>query len=101
MNNSKIYWEDLGVTVEISAFEPGDHVAEYHVMLHVDPQHDLFEGQLERIYKAEERLFSLPQLCEAKTVFKRYFLSDATNQEISFEDSSKDISSAMPPIRNL
>lgn len=81
MNNSKIYWEDLGVTVEISAFEPGDHVAEYHVMLHVDPQHDLFEGQLERIYKAEERLFSLPQLCEAKTVFKRYFLSDATNQE--------------------
>lgn len=81
MNNSKIYWEDLGVTVEISAFEPGDYVAEYHVMLHVDPQHDLFEGQLERIYKAEERLFSLPQLCEAKTVFKRYFLSDATNQE--------------------
>lgn len=81
MNNSKIYWEDLGVTVEISAFEPGDHVAEYHVMLHVDPQHDLFDGQLERIYKAEERLFSLPQLCEAKTVFKRYFLSDATNQE--------------------
>ncbi len=81
MNNSKIYWEDLGVTVEISAFEPGDHVAEYHVMLHVDPQHDLFDGQLERIYKAEECLFSLPQLCEAKTVFKRYFLSDATNQE--------------------
>lgn len=81
MNNSKIYWEDLGVTVEISAFEPGDYVAEYHVMLHVDPQHDLFEGQLERIYKAEERLFSLPQLCKAKTVFKRYFLSDATNQE--------------------
>ena len=81
MNNSKIYWEDLGVTVEISAFEPGDHVAEYHVMLHVDPQHELFDGQLERIYKAEERLFSLPQLCEAKTVFKRYFLSDATNQE--------------------
>lgn len=81
MNNLKIYWEDLGVYAEISAFEPENKVAEYHVMLHVTPQQDLFNGQLERIYKGEERLACLPLLNDAKVIFKRYFLSDATNQE--------------------
>ena len=78
MNTNKIYWEEIGVWAEVASFAPNSKIAEYHIMLHVEPRAELFEGQLGRIYKAEELLSA--ELAGAKTVFKRYFLSDSTNQ---------------------
>jgi enamine deaminase RidA (YjgF/YER057c/UK114 family) len=78
MTTNKIYWEEIGVQAEVASFAPNSKIAEYHIMLHVEPRAELFEGQLSRIYKAEEHLFT--ELPGAKSVFKRYFLSDSTNQ---------------------
>lgn len=81
MDKSKVFWEDLGVTAEISAFTPQDKIEEFHVMLHVEPGAELFDGQLKRIYEGEERLLRLPQVMGADVILKRYFLSDSTNQQ--------------------
>ena len=81
MDKSKVFWEDLGVTAEISAFTPQDKIEEFHVMLHVKPRAELFDGQLKRIYEGEERLLRLPQVMGADVILKRYFLSDSTNQQ--------------------
>lgn len=81
MYKIKIYWKEIGVTAEIAIFAPKNKVEEFHVMLHVAPQYELFLGQLERIYEGERLLHELPIFKQAKPIFKRYFLSDSTNQQ--------------------
>lgn len=81
MEKKNIYWEDLGVRAEISAFTPDKGIGEYHVMLHVEARQELFEGQLNRIYEGEERVMKLPEIAGSDTILKRYFLSDSTNQQ--------------------
>lgn len=49
-------------------------------MLHVEPRDELFEGQVNRAYQAEKLLLQIPELQGAHAIFKRFFLSDATNQ---------------------
>ncbi|MDE7166528.1 MAG: hypothetical protein K2O17_05825 [Bacteroidaceae bacterium] len=81
MNYKTIYLEDLGVRVEYASFRPEKGAGEWHVMLHVDPRGELFEGQLRRIYAAEDRLVQLADFEGAQHVLKRYFLSDSANQQ--------------------
>ncbi len=81
MNRYKVFWEDLHVTAEIAAFAPQDKVEEFHVMLHVQPDAEPFKGQLKRIYEGEKRVSQLPEMAGAASIFKRYFLSDSTNQQ--------------------
>lgn len=82
MTFSKIYMEDLGVELQQAAFVPGgDGVAEWHIMLHVEPRHDPFAGQLARIYEAEERILAMAEFHGARYIMKRYFLSDSANQQ--------------------
>lgn len=81
MNYKTIYLEDLGVRVEYASFRPGKGAGEWHAMLHVDPRNELFEGQLRRIYAAEDRLIQLADFGGAQYVLKRYFLSDSANQQ--------------------
>ncbi len=81
INKYKIVWNDLKVTAEISVFNAGNKAEEIHAMLHVLPGSELFEGQIKRIHEGEHRLSQLPQIVGASTVLKRYFLSDATNQQ--------------------
>ena len=83
MNYKKLYIEDLGVTVETALFQPkeGEGVREWHVILHVEPRHETFEGQLHRIYQAEDQLKDMPGFEGAQYVLKRYFLSDSCNQQ--------------------
>jgi len=54
---------------------------EWHVMLHVAPSGETFQGQLSRIYAVEDQLTTLPDFQGARYVLKRYFLSDSTNQQ--------------------
>ena len=81
MTNEKLFLQELGVTVELSTFVPEGKVCEQHAILHVEPRGELFAGQFERIYQAEKTLLQMPQCLGAKTIFKRYFLSDAANQQ--------------------
>ena len=81
MKFSRIDFEDLGVGAEYSQFSVPNGVAEWHVMLHVEPKTDLFIGQMQRIYAAEDRLPGLPAFAGARYVMKRYFLSDSANQQ--------------------
>ncbi len=74
-----IYFDKLGVTAEFADFKC-DGVRELHIILHVEPRGELFKGQLERIYAAEDTLLSHEGLEGAKCVMKRYFLSDSANQ---------------------
>lgn len=80
MKYNKTYLESLGVTMECCSFVPESGVAEWHIMLHVDPRKELFQGQMERIYAAEDAILAMPEFEGAKYVMKRYFLSDSTNQ---------------------
>lgn len=83
MTTKQLYWEAIGVSVEIASFIPAggeDRCEEFHVMLHVEPREDLFAGQMERINLAERMLKLQLELQDAQVVFRRYFVSDATNQ---------------------
>ncbi len=85
METKKYYWEQIGATAELSLFiaesaDSKDTCDEMHVMLHIEPRGELFDGQVSRAYQAEKLLISLPELQGARALFKRYFLSDATNQ---------------------
>lgn len=81
MKYESTYLEDLGVTLQTAAFEPGQGVTEWHMMLHVEPRDELFEGQMRRIYAAEDRILTMPEFAGARYIMKRYFLSDSTNQQ--------------------
>lgn len=81
MNTRNFIWDDLGVRVEISEFAPATGVKEYHAMMHVDPRGELFPSQIERLYKAEDRLFGMDKYKQSTPVMKRYFVSDAANQQ--------------------
>ena len=78
MTYKNIYLDKIGVRAGITTFAPEGKTMEQHVMLHVEPNGDLFDKQIERLLKAEEHIAALtPSL---KKVFKRYFFSDIVNQ---------------------
>ena len=81
MTYKKIYLAELGVTIEAAMYLPETGVAEWHLILHVEPRQEMFQGQMERIYAAEDALLTMPEFKGAQYVTKRYFLSDSTNQQ--------------------
>lgn len=81
MNYNTISFPNLGVKAEVAMFRPDGGVGEWHVILHVAPQHEDFEGQLHRLYEAEDCLTGMPDFKGAQYILKRYFLSDSTNQQ--------------------
>lgn len=83
MTKSSIYWENIGVTAQVSSFELDGGVAEYHIILHVEHRDELFENQLSRLRQGEALLCQ--ELDDAEVVVKRYFVSDATNQQGFFD----------------
>lgn len=89
MKYSQLSIAELGVSIEISSFSTPNGVTEWHAMLHVEPLEDTFLGQYQRICMAEDWLLKAEMLQGAEVVFKRYFLSDSTNQQpLMQEDSS-------------
>ena len=80
MQFNKKYLEKLGVAIELTAFAPEKKTGEWHAILHVEPRGESFQEQFRRISEAEKQLMAFDDLAGAKPVFKRYFLSDATNQ---------------------
>jgi len=88
MKKFDIQFKDLGANIEVSEFAPQDKVAEYHAIIHIEPRGEIFPGQYSRICKAEELFLQRPEILGAEIVFKRYFLSDSTNQKPLIKDSN-------------
>ena len=88
MQRKKIYLERFGVTIEWTAFSPEDKTAEWHAMLHVEPRGENFPEQYRRLCGAEAHLLGMKDFEGAEPVFKRYFLSDATNQRSLMEQDA-------------
>ena len=65
--------------VEICQFDNGTEVKEYHAMIHVSDSHLPFANQLEAVLAAYIGL--LNEFPDTQAVFKRYYLSDAANQQ--------------------
>ena len=81
MKYELIPFESLGVSVQLSSFCPEGGAAEWHAMLHVEPRGELFQNQYDRLIEAGRRLLARDDIRGARIVFKRYFLSDGTNQQ--------------------
>ena len=79
MNYQSKNIDEIGARIEWTHFAAGE-VEELHAMLHVEPRCELFEGQIARIQQAEKILLEMEDVQGSCIVFKRYFLSDATNQ---------------------
>jgi enamine deaminase RidA (YjgF/YER057c/UK114 family) len=90
MKYEQVLFEDLGVSMQLSSFCPEGGVGEWHVMLHVEPRGDFFQTQYDRLIQAERRLLSRDDMQGARPVFKRYFLSDATNQQPQMQHGEMD-----------
>ena len=83
-------YKEYNATAELRSFKAdGSDVSEYHIMIHVEPLNETFEGQMRRLSLAEKALRESEELSNAKVVFKRYFLSDATNQVPLVNDSDE------------
>ena len=68
--------------VQISAYVPAEGVAEYMAMLIPESNDEDFVVQLEHLRLTEEYLLSEKWQGKALPLFKRYFISDAANQEV-------------------
>ena len=80
MQFNKKYLKEIGVTIELSIFAPEGKTMECHAMLHVEPRGESFLQQFQRLCQAEAQWMDMEDMKGTKPVFKRYFLSDATNQ---------------------
>lgn len=65
---------------ELSVFSTPESTDEVHAILHVEPRDDGFAGESRRLNCGQQLLSVLPEMSGCQAVFKRYFLSDATNQ---------------------
>ncbi len=66
-------------TAEVFCFDNGTEVKEYHMMIHVCNSRLSFSKQLEAVISTYNQLLG-QEMKGAQPVFKRYFLSDASNQ---------------------
>lgn len=95
------YWNDrfeglagaMDVTVSGSWFDGGNGASEGHVIATLDETPEDFMCQLRAIHEAVELWRSNHGVENATCVFRRYFLSDAANQDFllrKFSDEGKD-----------
>ena len=80
MNEKLAQIEFENARAEVSCFDNGTEVREYHAMIHVTTPCMPFSKQLEAVLAAYDTLVE-GELGGAHAVFKRYFLSDAANQQ--------------------
>ena len=73
-------WEEIGISCGLSSHISQLCPSEYHVQLHVSPQNEGFAQQYARLQRGFERVCAELLPADARPVFKRYFVSDATNQ---------------------
>lgn len=80
MNDRLAHYEFGNANADVFCFNNGTEVKEYQVMLHVTTYRLPYAKQLEALLNAYNLLLET-KLQGAHAVFKRYFLSDAANQQ--------------------
>ena len=80
MNDRLAHYEFGNANADVFCFNNGTEVKEYQVMLHVTTYRLPYAKQLEALLNAYNQLLET-KLQGAHAVFKRYFLSDAANQQ--------------------
>ena len=80
MSNKQQTIQFENARAEVFEFDNKTEVREYHAMIHVSTARMPFAKQLEAVLNAYTQLIS-NHLPGAQAVFKRYFLSDAANQQ--------------------
>lgn len=100
MERFNIYYKEINAHAEVSRFAPKRKTEEFHVMIHVAPCDEMFPQQYQRICQAEDLLLQHPDIQGAKVIFKRYFVSDATNQKPLMRQENTDAVSLIqqPPL---
>ena len=78
MNERTKHMESEYSKTDVTCYDNGTEVREYHAMIHVKSPLLPFAQQLDAVMEAYKQL--LETFPEARAVFKRYFLSDAANQ---------------------
>jgi enamine deaminase RidA (YjgF/YER057c/UK114 family) len=79
---STIVWKDLSATATIASFEPAAGVAEHHIMIQLSDRRLPVATQYKNIATATSRLQEAETFRQTLPVFKRYFVSDAANQQV-------------------
>ena len=80
MNQKFSHIDFTDACADVFCFDNGTEVREYHAMIHVSTHRLPFQKQLEAVLNAYTVLIE-ERIPEAQAVFKRYFLSDAANQQ--------------------
>ena len=80
MNDRLAHYDFENANADVFCFYNGTEVKEYQVMIHVSTYRLPFSKQLEALLNAYTQLLET-NLKGAQAVFKRYFLSDAANQQ--------------------
>lgn len=98
--NTKICNEKLSTVTDISAFQTEDGLAECHIIIHVAPRLDSFQGQMERLDMMWKVLMSTEMMQGMIPVAKRYYLSDVANQSsmIPVDDACTTSFIQQPPL---
>jgi enamine deaminase RidA (YjgF/YER057c/UK114 family) len=79
MTYKTIIWDDISANIQLSCFEPKNGAAEYHAVIRLFDNRQNSGQQIEAIETAISRLALSQTINHATLVFKRYFVSDATN----------------------
>ncbi|MDR2953957.1 MAG: hypothetical protein LBV43_02625 [Prevotella sp.] len=82
MRHITIEWEDLSVNAGVGCFSSKEGTAEFHAIIELNDKSLNAETQYGNIETAIERLKQSDILNDAALVLKRYFVSDATNQDL-------------------
>lgn len=80
MNLKKVIYEDMAVESQISSFKGEGGTTEYQVLLSMTDPHLSFAEQLQNLLHIYADIVKNELEEDATPVFRRYFLSDATNQ---------------------
>lgn len=79
MEYKKLVYNDLGVNVGISLFQPENGIGECNLIIRCDVHKETFNQYISALHSALDKVLGeLPT--SFRPVFVRYFLSDATNQ---------------------
>ena len=83
MTYNQIFNHIIGSKCRYAAIQPKSGLAEVHAIIELEPKGDTFDEQVERLHKAVTELQNKPDMAGMQAVVRRYFLSDAVNQEIA------------------
>ena len=86
MDYKSYSYPEFGSVAEVSTFKPQNGIAEHNIMLHTTKHGMSFREQLESLHDVLAVMEDTLWENRARTVMKRYFLSDASNQTAMVEE---------------